>query len=82
MSDAGFAANLSVQQSFAGHAAQGRIEQLDHMKCGHCLQPSTTKATYKLQQAAWIGGSHRLRARGKKVINFAAAELAGSFGLQ
>ena len=35
---------VSTQQSFGGHSTDGRIQQLNHMKCGHGLQAAPCEA--------------------------------------
>src|SRR5580698_2119202 len=62
-------AAIALEQAFGGDAADGCVEQLDHVKCRHGLEPAAAEAVHQLQQASGVGGKHGLRLGSKQVIH-------------
>jgi len=76
--EAFFAAKYLIRRE----AADGGVEELDHVEGGHGLFAAAAEGAHDLQQAAGVGGDYGLRLGGEQVADLAVAELLGGLGLE
>lgn len=76
--EAFFAAKYLIRRE----AADGGVEQFDHVEGGHGLFAAAAEGAHELEEAAGVGGDDGLRLGGEEVADLAVAELLGGFGLE
>ena len=73
---------VSLQKRGGRDAANGGIQQLNHVEGWHCLEPTPPEAIHQLQQAAGIGRKHGLGSRGQQIRHLAVSQLFRCLRLQ
>ena len=71
-----------LDELLGGDAADGCVEEFDHVEGGEFLLAGAAESAAELEKAAGIGGDYGVGVGCEQVGNFAVAELLGGFGLE
>jgi hypothetical protein len=71
-----------VDELLDGKAADGGVEELDHVEGGELCSTAAAKSVDELQKAAGISRDDGFGASGEQVRDLAVAEFVGGLGVQ
>jgi hypothetical protein len=71
-----------LDELLGGDAADGCVEEFDHVEGGEFLLAGSAETAAELEKAAGVGGDYSVGVSCEEVGNFAVAELLGGFGLE
>ena len=71
-----------MEELVDGEAADGGVEEFDHVEGGKLGGAAAAKAAHELQKAAGIGADDGFGSGGEQVRDLAVAEFVGGFGMQ
>ena len=74
--------SFAAEDLVGGEAADGGVQELDHVKGGQGALAAAAEAAHELKQAAGIGGDDSLRVRVEQMTDLAVAKLLRGLGLE
>ena len=73
---------VPVGELLGGDAADGCVEEFDHVEGGEFFLAGSAETAAELHEAAGVGGDDGVGVGGEEMGDFAIAELLGGFGLE
>ena len=71
-----------MEELVDGEAADGGVEEFDHVEGGELGGAAAAKAVHELQEAAGVGADDGFGAGGEQVRDLAVAEFVGGLGME